>query len=262
MKVLSHLLLALLVVTACGDTDDEPLANDGDVTLNLRATYNDAPLVITETESQAYVDGTEFYISKLSFYISQIELVRSGDNAAELDEVVLVELRDHHETLADAQSGTTLDFSGVPTGTYTGLRFGIGVPSDLNATRPEDYATGQALANGSFYWDGWNSYIFTKFEGRADTNDDGMFDGPIAYHVGGDELYRTVSFSNLNIVVPANGTATIDLTLDARAILSSSEATLDIINESFSHSNPDDLEHVAISRKVMDNLSQAFEIVE
>ena len=262
MKLLPYLLLALLVITACGENDDEPLATDGDVTINLRALYDGDPLVISETESQTYVDGSEFYMSKLSFYLSEIELVRSGDNAAELEEVVLIELRDNHETLADAQLGTTLRFTGIPTGTYTGLRFGLGVPSDLNAMRPEDYATGQSLANGSFYWDGWNSYIFAKIEGRVDTNDDGMFDGPIAYHTGGDDLYRTVTFSNLDIVVTGTGEATINLTLDALDMLSSSQATLDIINEGFSHSNPDDNKDVVISTKVMDNLSNAFEIVD
>ena len=79
-------------------------------------------------------------------------------------DVDYVSILAHNLTLQDAIDGLTLSYL-VPGGHYKGLSFNIGVNPAQNKTKPVDYSPSSPLGEGTHYWAGWNSYIFSKTEG-------------------------------------------------------------------------------------------------
>lgn len=195
MKNIFPLLILALALTAvgCGDDDDGGPAT---TTLALRATstYGDDPLVMFERQYD-YEEGMKLQMQLLQVYLSNLVLTyeEGGQTREEpLEEIALVDFGDIF-TDADAEAGIEVLTAEVPIRSYTGLKMGMGVAPELNATVPPDYDLTHPLSQN--YWEDASSYIFFKIEGNADLDGSGNFEDKLTYHIGGDNNFSEVTFS-------------------------------------------------------------------
>jgi hypothetical protein len=251
MKVFTALFLLgsiLLFLPACEEESGTGLA---DVELQFNALFDTEPLVMLD-ETYSYEADMDMKLQLFQFYISDVQLIKSGTAQAG-QELIDIELVSFGEVFsrADAEQGLSFQVADVPTGTYEGIRFGIGVSSDLNQTQPGDYTPPHPL--DGHYWSWATGYVFTKVEGIADLDQDGVFEEKLTFHIGKDENYRTVTF---NQAIEIRDNSEIDFTVDLRRVLVDAQGEfLDFRQTSVDHTNDP-----AIGIFLMDNLVQAIEL--
>lgn len=213
------LLACLLMITSCEDNTGDS-GSVSTVNITFRALFDGQPLVMNE---RYMYNGKELAISKLNFFLSDLVLVK-GTLEVNLKEIDLVDFSDVNLSTATATTGISLRKEGVPIDTYDGIKFGIGVPSDLNAQTPADFSPNHPLSEG--YWSNWNSYIFQKIEGRYDDdNDPADLEESFVYHIGFDEFYRERVFSNLELQVTEDNTTEILIELELLDLLKDGDGT-------------------------------------
>src|SRR5690606_27283460 len=113
-------------------------------------------------------------------------------------------LKDYY--LANFTDDIVFDFT-VPKGDYVGLGFLLGVPENVNTdTDPAQYPHTHPLSvagSQGMFWSWMTGYIFTKFEGRADTT--GTIGEPVlypfSYHTGNDDYSRYVAFESFDFTL-------------------------------------------------------------
>jgi len=205
MKYLSLLaVLALFTFAACMDDDDSGQLDNVPFTIDFRSAYNGADLAIQST-TYDYPTGAKLKATLFQYYISDLSLVNADGSAIVLSDIELVR---YNSAIDDAVVSYTYD---APTGDYVGIRFGLGVKPDLNAMDPSVFSANDPL-NETEFWNANARYVFAKWEGNADLNDNGTFDSGMTYHLGNDDLYTTLTF---------NGNFTIDGTDDPAITISS-----------------------------------------
>ena len=246
MKLLNFIFFGLLILGLASCKDD-PAATEGTVTIHFKAVYDDVPLQMFN--NRPFENGQTLEFTHLSMIISDLELLKQGSPEL-LDEVEIVNLTFDNTTAAEA--GYTLTISGVPTGTYDGMRFGVGVPADVNAKKPADFSSGNPLSNTAYYWTPWSSYIFMKTEGRLDTIGNGTTDLGFALHTGSDALYNILE-ANIPLTVQDGLETNMDIVIDYKKVLQG----VDIKANPQNHS-PDDISTITA---IVNNLAIAFSLV-
>lgn len=245
MKNFNILFFSLLVfgLAAC---KDDPEQTEGTVTLHFKAEYDGEPLQMFNT--RPFENGESLEFTHLSMIISDLELLKSGFPQL-LDEVEIVNLS--YDNTASAEAGYTMTISGVPAGAYSGLRFGIGVPVDVNAMKPVDFPSSNPLSNNGYYWAPWASYIFMKTEGRLDTAGNENLNLAFALHTGSDALYRQYTFPAPLTVADGLNT-NLDIVIDYKKVLQG----VDIKSNPQNHS-PDDISTITV---LVNNLQVALNL--
>jgi hypothetical protein len=246
MKHLNFIFFSLLIL-GLSSCKDDPAATEGTVTLHFKAVYDEVPLQMFDT--RPFENGQSLEFTHLSMIISDLELLNQG-SAELLDEVEIVNLTYDNTTAAEA--GYTLTISGVPTGTYDGIRFGVGVPADVNAKKPADFPSSNPLSNTAYYWTPWSSYIFMKTEGRLDTLGNGTTDLGFALHTGSDALYNILE-ANIPLTIEEGIENNLDILIDYKKVLQG----VDIKSNPQNH-NPDDISTITA---IVSNLANAFTLV-
>ena len=167
-------LLTLAMVPGC---KPEPLhGGPGTLTLTAEFTLGGDSVLIGRTATDA--TGNALRLETFSIYLGGIELL--NDTGA--------------VRLSDAERWNAGDVNVwsyiVEPATYTGFRIHLGVPAEFNTDTdptiwPNDHPLGVSGSAGMFW--NWNTgYIFSKFDGKADTTGGTDFIHPFAYHIGGD----------------------------------------------------------------------------
>ena len=246
MKLLNFIFFSLLIL-GLASCNDDPADTEGTVTIHFKAVYDDIPLQMFN--NRPFENGQTLEFTHLSMIISDLELLKQGSPEL-LDEVEIVNLTFDNTTAAEA--GYTLTISGVPTGTYDGMRFGVGVPEDVNAKKPADFPSGNPLSNTAYYWTPWSSYIFMKTEGRLDTIGNGTTDLGFALHTGSDALYNILE-ANIPLTVQDGLETNLDIVIDYKKVLQG----VDIKANPQNHS-PDDISTITA---IVNNLAIAFSLV-
>ena len=168
--------------------------------LNVNLMMDGEPLEWDATYTNAA--GQDFTINLLKFYISNVALVNADGSETPLDGLELASFE-----AGDATSATIMSVD-APAGSYSGIRFDIGVPRELNhldATLQE----APLGVDAGMYW-AWNpGYIFYRIEGQVDL--DGQ-DEAWLLHMGTDAFRLPVRIQDLltgtvTIEVPAEGAA-------------------------------------------------------
>lgn len=199
-------------------------------------------------KAYAMRDGDSIKFSHLGFFISDVALLKDNE-VTPLSDIAFVDLTFDNTTAA--QNGIIPIETAVEPGNYTGIRFSIGVPQDLNTKKPADFPSSNPLSKSSYYWTAWNSYIFSKTEGKLDPKKDGSYDLGFGLHSGSDALYRTKSV-DMDISIIDGQTRTIHAVLDYERLIMG----IDIESNPQNH-NPNDLEVIT---KLSDNFLSAFTI--
>ena len=209
-------------MTACGKQTPE-LVDTTSLNISFRAIYDGEPLILAAEKKYNY-DENVVTFTDVSFYLANLVAI-NDDGETELSEIQFIDLSLTHQTPATAAKGTVMTFNRIPVGTYNYLKFGVGVPPDLNKTTPADYSTSHPLGinNNTAYKEIWNSYIFAKIEGKYDKNGDGFFDSNdiiFAYHAGGlENLYKVIELDN-QLTLKTGETTDLDFELDIKRLLS------------------------------------------
>jgi len=222
MKYSFNLLILVycLIITACDKPTIEPV-DTSSLHLSFRAIYDGEPLLL---EEQYDYDEHAVKFTNINFYLANLVAV-NDDGETELSEIQFIDLSLTHQTPANAAKGTVMNFDKVPVDTYNYLKFGIGVPAELNKTTPDDYATNHPLGanNSTEYSEELKSYIFAKIEGEYDKNGDGIFDGndfEFAYHAAGTTGFYKIIELEHQLVLKAAETVNLDFELDIKMLLS------------------------------------------
>ncbi len=245
------MLSAGVLFTGCDDDDDNDVAN-ANVNLQFLATFDGEPLVMYDREYD-YLEGMRVRFQLFQYYISDVQLVRQdGQGNTELVDIDLVAYGEV-TTDAQAQEGIQISLTEVPPGEYSGIRMGLGVSQDLNATQPGDYAPGHPLSG--HYWSASTGYVFTKIEGNADLDGDGNFSEKLTFHIGTNPAYREVSF-NAPIAIGSGETVGMQFTVDVMDVLSDGQGQfVDFRQVATDHTN--DMELVNF---LSDNLVNALQM--
>ena len=208
MKKIFPILFAIALVSMaskCKDTDPAPCCITppvaGILEMNFKAMYNAKPLVI----SQVYdYGGKKILFERLQFFTAYepTSLETSvGDNPSKASIVKLTGLTD----TASANAGVSVDIP-MASKTWSSINFGIGIPKTLNAKSPKDFSFPDGMADSGNFWDGWQSYIFAKFEGKIDKDGDGIFETAFTLHTGGDETFTQLKFNKTFTIKDATTT--------------------------------------------------------
>ncbi len=193
-QALFLLLVAVLTVLSCIKKEDDA-DNQAKLNVNFKADYSSDPLLMFDRVYD-YEDAMQLKFQLFQFYISNLRLIRVID-AGQTEEIPvlnvdLISFADVY-TDAEAAAGISSDPISIPPGTYSGLKMGIGLTPELNATQPKDYKSGHPLSEN--YWDDANSYIYFKVEGLTDLDGDGELANKLTFHVGSEANYREMTFS-------------------------------------------------------------------
>ena len=176
------LVMAILPFAGCEDDDENPSPNTPIVPVDttMGEVLIDITNIIDDSIGLRNVDvsgGTTYYnsfgepytVTKLKYYVSNIQLMRADTVAFTMPESYFL-------IKEDVDSTKKLVVPGVPSGSYDGVRFMIGVDSTRNVSGAQ---TG-ALTQSDMFWTWVSGYIFFKLEGTSPLSPDG-----ITYHVGG-----------------------------------------------------------------------------
>lgn len=229
MKKLLFLPLALAVLTGCDDHEPDPYTPPPAPSSGVRL------IVKPMWEGAAFDKYTVYHnvmdyrvqVQMLKLYLSDIELLTSGDPQA-LSDIELFRLTDGPDTV---------DLDMAP-GSYTGLRFGIGVPAGVNHGDPTSYAADHPLSTSNgMHWTWAEGYRFVVFDGRFDTdpNATGLLPGLFSIHTGLDTCYREVEFGGLPVVVVSGSRTEVELTIDLARFFYTASDTIDLAVDNQSH---------------------------
>lgn len=180
-RALSSLLV--LLSAGCG-----PAVAEESIELTFQARVGSAPFACGQTYTNVGSTGTTLSPADLRFYVHDVRLVTDtgSEHPLRLDGtdhqgngVVLLDFEDGAGDCADsgnASMNTTITGT-IPEGTFTELRFRMGVPAERNHL---DVATSQAPLNiNAMYWGWLGGYKYLRFEGRTTGQPDGFF-----FHLG------------------------------------------------------------------------------
>ena len=239
------LLMLLSAIIGCKD-DDDP--GTGSLSVNFKAVYQGLPLNMFSI--RPFENGQQIDFSNLSFFISDLHL--SGSPGSYTDEIPdLIDLS--FDLLSEAETGVSIKMNDIKAGSYNNLEFGFGVPPDLNAQQPQDFPSTHPLSNNGYYWEAWNSYIFSKMEGRLDTIGNGTLNMGFALHTGANNLYRVLQ-ATLPIVIEDGKETNVDIWVDYKALLEG----VDIKSDPQNHDPADSIQ----IQKIVNNLADAITLVQ
>ena len=210
MKYYVLLLCVFSVFLSSCKNDDK----EGSVTVHFVPYYDNQPLQIFSPKDFTGIEKVQFM--HLSFLLSDLALL-DGSGSTELKDVELVDMS--FDDLQDATEGFTITIDNLAEGDYDGIRFGVGLPPDVNDSTPNQYASSHPLSKNSYYWTAWNSYIFLKIEGTLDTLGTGLFDTGFAFHTGTDALYTILETNNIPISILDGENTDIHIAIDYKDLL-------------------------------------------
>ncbi len=241
-----------LVAANCNEDDCCPPEQTGTLELNFKGYFGDE-LLEMYAKDYNYEAGMALKLQLFRFYISNlIPLMNTPDQQRYVEEVALVDFETVQSDAA-AEQGVSIRLEKVPVGNYIGLQMGLGLTEKLNATNPGDYSTDHPLSDN--YWSWALGYVFTKIEGNADINGDGVFNDKLTFHIGGNQFYRPKEFSK-DFTVKADQTTRLDFEVDLRKVLVAGEGNfLDFRKVTIDHTN-----NMEVATFISNNLANAVVI--
>lgn len=240
----------LLFAAGCKKKEDEK--TETAMTMKIDFRYGSQTLVYGQ--EYTYDTDKKIKIELIKFYVSRPALKNAAGDWVPFDtEYFLVDL-EH----------PVLDAGKFPQDTYTGLKFGVGVDNSRNTqTDPKaipatDYPTDHPLNAAADMWWSWaTGYIFLKFEGRIDANNNGSYidseDKTVSYHPGVSDLYRAITLDK-SITVGSEASQ-MTLQMDLEKLI----AGLMLINRPYAHPNSTSHPEYSSAEAMMNNFQSAFE---
>lgn len=242
MKRLLLLPFCFLFFTAFGQIDHE-------LSVQFNYKFNTNSSISFNSSDHEHTDGSHLRFEQLYYYVSNIELTNSSGIVVPIDTILYIE-----------STSTDLNFNigDIPIGTYTQLRFDVGVDSALNHLDPSIYPLDHPLSfhSPNNFWT-WNSgYIFMRLQAVIDTSASQTigYDQNLAYHLGGDAMLRTVTLPLSFTVLNNTDSILIGLDLIASELLNGMDikAGTDMITHT--------MDNMPTATKLANNIPNAFAI--
>ena len=175
-KVCLCALVAIASLSACRKKPDpvviDPVSTNGNLRFTFQNFAGTQPLVLN-TGWYKNAQGDSFNVAIYKYYVSNFILIKDdGSEVIEKDSYHLIDE-------ADVPSHS-FTFSKIPEGSYTGVKFLVGVDSAANVSGAQ---TGALDPIHAMFWDWDSGYIMAKLEGRSPQSP--MIDSTYTYHVAG-----------------------------------------------------------------------------
>lgn len=188
-KYLVAIVVLFAFLVACGDNDNDN-ALISDITFDFQFVTDEGAIQLNRPFE---LNGSTVMFETANFYFHGLRMggPETGLFFAEGDTHVL------------AGMNLTKTFSNIDVEPldYSGTRIIIGVEEEQNGQIESDFTQRTAedplsIKDPSMHWN-WNSgYKFVRFDGEVDTDDDGIVDTPIAYHLGTNALRSVIEFQH------------------------------------------------------------------
>lgn len=181
MKIvtLHWILITASTFISCVHDIEEPVVP---LTINIQYSVDDH---IAVKDSMMFVNpaGYKFSITRLEYYISNVEIKDAEGKTYKLNEVYYINI--------DPNKSNVITFAGITPGTYSSIRFNIGIDSINNKTA----ALPNTIENNNMAWPDpmGGGYHFLKLEGRYQVN--GEVKG-YTMHLGKNENLIEVSLDD------------------------------------------------------------------
>ncbi|MBL7923256.1 MAG: hypothetical protein JNL88_03570 [Bacteroidia bacterium] len=162
----------VMAFSGCDKDEDDTNNTTGPGTVSFELTNIVGNVNVDETGATSYTNasGESFTISKLKYYISNVQLMK--------DDAVTFTMPESYFLVDESnQASTKLSIPDVPAGSYNKIRFLIGVDSARNVSGAQ---TG-ALTPSDMFWTWSTGYIFFKMEGSSSASSNGSY----IYHIAG-----------------------------------------------------------------------------
>lgn len=214
--------------------------NENTATLELRINPTFAGKSINLYEPVTDENGQNILlVDELYFFISDLNL----DEVPVQEEILLIDLDD-----AALNKGVTK----AKPGNYANITLGLGVNEKKNHIDPStyeiDHPLGSSHTDKHWTWD--SGYIFYKIEGNFSSNGDGVLDDDFLFHMGRDELFRTITIDK-TFELTENGTTEVVLNLDFEKLFFSEEGiNLKVENTTQADAGQDELNNRFINRLI------------
>lgn len=246
------LLFTALSTWSCSDPFtfwDDPVP--GTLRLDMHLTWGGEPFALGQTATDH--NGHTIRLENLQFYLAELELRDASGNWQTLEDIHLVDFNNEEPFVLEE----------VPWGSWDAMRFGLGIPPDLNtgidpASYPNDHPLSVAGSAGMF-WTWASGYIFAKYEGKFAPNGEGDLIEPFSYHTGADSAYRqvTLELPDYKTLYCEPRTLTVlNLELDAARCLYGPADSIDVIADPITHSAIG----TTLGTRVADLMSQAWSV--
>jgi hypothetical protein len=173
--VLAGLCLISVSFLSCKDDKEDPAPASGPGTVTIDISNVAGAVNVDETGGTFYTNssGESFNVTRLKYYISKVQFYKV--------DALIYEMPESYFLVDESNPSTTkLEIPDVPAGSYTSVRFTVGVDSARNVSGAQTGALDPA--NGMF-WTWSSGYIFYKLEGTSPVST--APGNSFVYHIGG-----------------------------------------------------------------------------
>jgi hypothetical protein len=240
------LALALFTFISCDNKSEEEVL-PGSVRMEFNLTWNGEECAVGGVQNDHL--NHPLRIDNLQMYIAPVEIRNERGEWTEIQDVALLDF---------AISGQRMT-ANVEAGTYNGLRFGMGLPPEINtdidpASYPNDHPLSVPGSAGMF-WTWSSGYVFVKYEGKFATETGNQLLEPLSYHCGTDESYRMVTFDFQEpIVIQSEEVSAFGLDFDAAAALIGPDDSIDVVQDPVTHN----AQGTILGARLMDLMDDAW----
>ncbi|MEY3398622.1 MAG: hypothetical protein RL220_1216 [Bacteroidota bacterium] len=235
------ILGATVFITSCEYENSSP----GRVRVTFEATFKGQPFII----GSQYDDelGNIMQINTFMSYFSMLQVVRQDDSKELIRDFALVNFNGKPSFELEMESGD-----------MKGIEFNIGIPKAYNkdvdpTTYPNSHPLSVQGSQGMFWH--WNTgYIFTKFEGMADTTGTGTaLEHPFAFHIGDDPMFRVLPATQSFSLEPGE-VKDIRIIVQVDKILKSESDEIDLATDYLTHTSG----NIELATRFMNNFKNAI----
>ncbi|MEM1135714.1 MAG: MbnP family protein [Bacteroidota bacterium] len=209
IKLLTTLLIVLFSISACDDDDDMPNVNEpGSLSIMMENKFGTDNVNLSSTFTSSKGDDLTF--TRFEYIISNIALVmEDGSNYEVPDSYFIMGQRNDN-----ASNRQMFELSNIPAGTYTGIKFAVGVDAASNANT-DNYEKGELEGGIGMDW-GWASgYKFIRWDGSYFNNAENT-DINFSLHIGTDDNYKVIE-KDFTENITINAEMTSELHFEVRA---------------------------------------------
>lgn len=238
-----YFFIFLFIFLSCKKSENQK----ADVDVTIQTITPDADYNFSDYYTNP--DGIKIRIEVLQFYIADVRFVNKNGKEFSAGEIALVKCD---------MNGTGSMSLKVPAGDYTSVKFGIGVPADMNAAGPGEYNEVDHPLNAlqGTYWSMNSSYRFVMIDGKYDLTGDGTDDGGFSYHTGFDDCYREIELTH-DFSFDRRGTYAEKLVLDVTKLFYISGSEIDVPTESNFHG---EVSAIDLALRLSDNFANALTV--
>jgi hypothetical protein len=235
-------LLLILVFASCKKSEQ----NKADVDFNFQTKTGSIDYSFSEYFTNG--DGIKIRIEVLQFYIADVRFVDKKGKETSVADIALVK----------CVNGSGVMSLKIPAGNYTSVKFGIGVPDEMNQAGPSEYteADHPLSSTQNTYW-GMNSmYRFLMIDGKYDLTGDGIDEGGFSYHTGFNDCYREVEWVH-EFSFDKKGSHTENVSIDLSKLFYVTGSVVDVPTESNYHG---DYSQIGLAIRLSNNFANALSI--